>query len=144
MLNPKIAKIQDFQLVLIKSQKKYDIHDIAFIEIVKEELKFRKYIFLTLFLLNVVFYFNTRLTTFFLNIFIISVLILVFIFKINPSKYYLSISFKEFKYIKVPLQKKNKHEAENLIKEYKIEYKIIDEIKLNEKSNKKLSGIVNS
>ena len=132
MKKQEIPKIKDKQLIIKQHHTSYAIYDIAFIEIIKEEIKYRKYVFLVLVVLNMICYLITD-NDFFDFFLALSMLIFcaIFIIKKTPIRFHLLISFKRFYQIKIPLQKKQLKEVGDLIKAFKQQYQIIDKLMLD-------------
>lgn len=132
MKNHEIPKIINKQLIISTDQEGLNIHDIAFLELISEEVRFHRYIFLMLLIFNMLLYFIIK-TDFFLNVLVL--FISIFLVKKNPLKWHLLITLKEFKYIKIPILKQQLQEAEKLIEEYKFQYQMIDKLNLKKNIN---------
>lgn len=126
-----VGEIEKTKLTIFSNNCSYNIFDIAFMELKYEEIKIRYYIFFIFFILNYIIYLN-----FSVNVFIDFILVFVilfcfsFSFIINPKKYRLHLSFKNFKSVIVPIKKKELSDTKFLIKEFKKAYKKIDTVTL--------------
>lgn len=131
-----IGKIEEEKITIFSNKSSYKIYEIAFIELKHEEVKIRKYIFLVLFIFNYIIYLNYCKDTF-LEFFIVlmTLYFISFSLNINFKKYYLQLSFKNFKYVKVPIKKKELSNANILIEEYKKNYLKIDNMLLSKREN---------
>lgn len=126
-----VGKIEEAKLTIFSTNCSYTIYDIAFMELKYEEIKIRYYIFFIFFILNYIIYLKFSVNVFINFIVVLAILFCFsFSFHINPKKYRLHLSFKNFKSVMVPIKKKELSDTEFLIKQFKKAYRKIDTVKL--------------
>lgn len=121
-----MLQIKDDKIIINNDEKIYDIYDIAFVEVLKEEIDYKSYLYLLLILNLIIRIFNSSIYFDFYLVLSTSIIVLILNVDKKLFKYHLLISFKAFNQIKIPLEKKQLNEVYNLIKEFKINYQRID------------------